>query len=107
VKSGICHQMLFQRTILEDLFNKVSASFTQRYGYTLPFWKIMLFFATNLSHVIIDYSEYDLYYNFIWTFYPDRIQESDTIKWDISSSIPEKSEYTYLTAHAHLRCAQP
>ena len=103
VKSGICHQMLFQRAILEDLFEKVLKSFKQKFGYVLPFWKIMLFFSTNFTNTIIDYSEYDLYYNFIWTFYSDKIQESDKITWDITSKILEKSDYTYLTAHAHLR----
>jgi len=107
VKSGICHQMLFQTEVLNNLFERVSNSFKERFGYSLPFWKIMLFFSTNFTDVIIDYSEYDLYYNFIWTFYADKIQESSEITWDNSDRILTSSSYTYLTAHAHIRKVEP
>lgn len=93
--SGICHQMLFQRHVIQNLFDRV----TSLYG-GLPFWKIFMEITRQYKCV---YSEYDLYFNFILHFHPATICIKNEIRWDLTGTIPETSEYTYLTAHSHLR----
>lgn len=92
--SGICHQMLFQRHVLQNLFDRVYQI------YKLPFWKSCIL-ITRVSKDV--YSEYDLYFNFILHFHRTTTRITNDISWDLSSSIPENSDYTYLTAHSHLR----
>ena len=101
--SGTVHQMLFQTHILQHLFDRVSECFFRRTGQKIPFWKIMLFMATCFTNHIIAFSEYDLYVNFILTFHSNVTKLTADIEWDTVGIIPETSNYTYLTAHAHFR----
>jgi hypothetical protein len=93
--SGICHQMLIQKHILQDLFDRVEKK------YNKPFWKVMLDISKDNNGLY--YSEYDLYFNFAFTFYNENVQITDKITWDISPDIPNMSDYTYITAHKHIR----
>ena len=93
--SGICHQMLFQKHILQNLFDRVELY------HNMPFWIAMLYISKTNNRLY--YSEYDLYFNFIFSFHKNTVKLSSNIKWDISSVIPEKMEYTYITAHNHIR----
>jgi len=96
--SGICHQMLFQTHILNLLFDKVEEEFLLKHGVRLPFWGIVAYFGK-----LYQYSEYEIYFNFIINYYYNYIRIDKNIRWDVSSIIPEVSEYTYLTCHSHLR----
>ena len=93
--SGICHQMLFQAHILNNIFDRVELK------YNTPLWKIMLFITKQNNR--LSYSEYDMYFNFILSFHKNTVTITNKIKWDISANVPEKSDYTFLTAHAHIR----
>jgi len=93
--SGICHQMLFQAHILNNIFDRVELK------YNTPLWKMMLLITKHNNR--LSYSEYDMYFNFILSFHKNTVTITNKIKWDISTIIPEKSDYTFLTAHAHIR----
>ena len=93
--SGICHQMLFQKHILQNLFDQVETL------HNMPFWIAMLYISKMNNRMY--YSEYDLYFNFIFSFHKNTVKLSSNVKWDISPIIPETSEYTYITAHNHIR----
>jgi len=97
--SGICHQMLFQKHILQNLFDRVE--YYHKTSVHVPFWKLMLQVAKQNNR--LEYSEYDLYFNFMLTFHRPIIRLTNGITWDISPNVPEYSEKTYLTAHYHLR----
>lgn len=99
--SGICHQMLFQTHVLLNLFDRVCASYKQTTNVSEPFWKIMLLVMVNNN--LSEYSEYDIYFNFILAFHSWSVKLSTGITWDITGIIPETSDLIYLTAHAHLR----
>jgi hypothetical protein len=93
--SGICHQMLFQTHVLQNLFDRIELQ------YNMPFWKVML--EINKKNNNRGYSEYDLYLNFALSFHKNTIKLTNDIKWDISSIIETNTDYTYLTCHSHLR----
>jgi hypothetical protein len=101
--SGICHQMLFQTHVLQNLMDRVEKYHLDMKGVYMPFWKIML----NLSEEYkIYYSEYDIYFNFMLTFHKNNIKITNNIRWDVSTKIPSSSNYTYITAHSLLRLAR-
>jgi hypothetical protein len=100
--SGITHQMLFQKHILQHLFDITEEIFFKRYNYRLQFWEIMLFFTNITSDNVIEYSEYDLYFNFVLSYYNNSIKINN-IPWDISAHIPEINYNIYLTCHSHIR----
>jgi hypothetical protein len=63
--SGICHHMIFQKNIIEDLFQKI-----QKQHNTLdPFYKIFMQKIDDGYEV----SEYNLYFYFLITHYPQRM----------------------------------
>ena len=95
--SGICHQMLFQKHVIQNLFDRVEKYNIDLNNINLPFWKLMLIKLKENN--INKYSEYDLYFNFINTFHRNTIKITNDISWDISSTIPKSSKYTYLTVH--------
>ena len=98
--SGICHQMLFQTHILQNLFDRVCQDYKKRNGVNLPFWMIILLTTTKYKCV---YSEYDLYFNFMLQFHKKTIQLTNEIRWDLTNTLENTTNYTYLTAHTHLR----
>jgi hypothetical protein len=97
--SGICHQMLFQKHVLQNLFDRVE--YYHKTSIHVPFWRLMLKVAKQNSR--LEYSEYDLYFNFMLTFHRPMVRLTNDISWDISPNVPESCEKTYLTAHFHLR----
>jgi hypothetical protein len=98
--SGICHQMLFQTHVLQNLIDRVEKYHLDMRGSYMPFWKIMLIISEVYK---IYYSEYDIYFNFILSFHRNTTKITNSISWDISSKIPNNSDYTYITAHSILR----
>ena len=98
--SGICHQMLFQTHVLQNMFDRVCHWFNQTFNINLPFWKIFL--LVTIEHKCV-YSEYDLYFNFMLHFHKNITRLTNEITWDLTAFIEENSDYTYLTAHSHIR----
>lgn len=93
--SGVCHQMLFQTHVLQNLFDRVERA------HGIPLWKVMLEISKR-NHRLY-YSEYDMYFNFMMTYHKRSVRLSREVRWDIVGEVPKTSEYTYLTAHAHIR----
>lgn len=92
-QSGIVHHMLFDKYILNSLFNSVETH------HQKPFWRAFM----DLVIVGHGASEYEIYFCFAFVCHPQRVAIRH-LKWDISSVILEDSpDYDYLTAHAHLR----
>jgi len=98
--SGICHQMLFQTHVLQNLLDRVEKYNLDMRGIYMPFWKIMLTLSERYK---IYYSEYDIYFNFMLTFHKNTVNLTNSVSWDISPIIPKSTNYTYITAHSHLR----
>jgi hypothetical protein len=99
--SGICHQMLFQTHVLQNLFDRTELYYNDRYKTREHFWKIMA--TISNTYKSLQYSEYDLYFNFALTFHRNTVKIANDIRWDISGMIPYSSDYIYLTVHSHIR----
>lgn len=62
LESGICHHMLFQKKIIEEMFSRIE----KHDGGTDPFYKIFLKKARNAFGV----AEYNLYFYFLISHHP-------------------------------------
>lgn len=101
--SGITHHMLFQRPVLESLFDRVEKQ------HKVEFWKAFCKCSCgeNLaSGKESPCSEYEIYFNFILaTTNQAHIRE---LKWDNINSLKNIEQYRmngyhYISAHAYLR----
>lgn len=95
---SVCHHMLFQRPILEDLFATV-----EEYHKT-AFWNAFCF-CVNL-HARKGASEYEIYYNYALT-HTDQVALRE-LKWTNSARLNEKDQfkkagYHFVSFHTYLR----
>ncbi len=103
---SVCHHMLFQRAILEDLFQTVESY------HKMPFWEAFCWCVdlredssgTRLAKCRA--SEYEIYYNFALT-HTDQVQLRH-LKWKDSSKLEsinlfKKNGYHYVSFHTYLR----
>ena len=92
-KSGITHHMIFQREIMLDLFNKVEEYHGEE------FWKVFL--------TLVDIeqksgaSEYEIYFNFIQTYYPNKIKVRK-LKWKNTKNKDLNQDLHNISCHSYL-----
>ncbi|MCI5052568.1 MAG: hypothetical protein MRY21_05470 [Simkaniaceae bacterium] len=103
-ESGITHHMLFQRPVLEDLFELVESY------HKLPFWKAFIRCIDRKEIYGAGCSEFEIYFNFIKL----RSQNWATrlLRWTNVSKftllkIAQRRGYHYLSLHAHMRAGKP
>jgi hypothetical protein len=95
---SICHHMLFQRAILEDLFHKV-----EEYHQNV-FWKAFCY-SVNLDK-FKGASEYEVYYNFALN-HTDQVEIRE-LKWKNSHTLNKKQQYKqagyhFISFHDYMR----
>jgi len=77
-KSGICHHMMFCKTLMQELRNKVEKDSTD------PFWRVFLMAVdpkyTNFSGA----SEYELYFNYLHKYHPNAFKVRSLVFRNIS-----------------------
>lgn len=97
--SGVCHSMMFNRKIIEELFEKV-----EKYdGTGDKFYKIFLKHA-NYQHSA---SEYQIYFNFLLIFHKEkvairRLKYKNTADLNIKK-YRKRLKYNYCSFHSYLR----
>lgn len=96
--SGICHHMMFEQTILEEMFLMVSRE--------KPFWMVFLEEVDIwLRHGIgSGASEYELYFNYISQFHQDKIEIRE-LQWENVKTLDfqKYSHLDYISYHHFLR----
>ena len=99
-QSGICHHMLFQRPILEDLFSKVESY------HQIPLWKAFCLFVDPKYLSKSGASEYEIYFHF--AFSQTEQLHVRPLKWKniqhLSQLTALQSQgYHYASCHDYLR----
>lgn len=97
--SGICHSMMFNRKIIEELFEKVE----KHDGSGDKFYKIFLKHA-DVWHSA---SEYQIYFNFLLIFHRDKISIRK-LKYKNTSDLNiqkyrKRLKYAYCSFHSYLQ----
>jgi hypothetical protein len=78
-KSGICHHMMFHRARLQELFHMVESYHVTITGNHRPFWQVFILSVLehtkyeNIRHPESGASEYELYFNYMLHYHPDKI----------------------------------
>lgn len=98
--SGICHHMLFQKELLEDLFQTVETA------HQIPLWKA---FCHSISRKQIfgeAASEYEIYFNYVFTYHGDKVSLRP-LKWlnvsDLNINDWKAKDYDYIAYHEWCR----
>ena len=95
-KSGICHHMIIQKPYLMELFEIVK---THHY---MEFWKAFLYCVVEYS--TSGASEYEIYFNFMLKYHPDKIQLRELSHRDIQRFEEIHNDtYDYVSYHWHGR----
>lgn len=99
-KSGICHHMLFQRPVLEDLFQLVESI------HHMEFWKAFCLCVSEKDLYVSGASEYEIYFNFVLSRTAQ--VEIRELQWDNIVYLSKihnykKKGYHYISCHSYHR----
>jgi len=99
--SGICHHMLFQRAVLEDLFSRITEK------HNVEPWKAFLKCVDSKELDGSCFSEYEIYFNFVFS-QTDQVRIRH-LRWANSrfseSRIRDlqKNGFHYVSCHSYMR----
>jgi hypothetical protein len=105
--SGICHHMLFEKTYVKELFERVETA-CGRDGHT-PFWVLFLQCVDPAWHEQSGASEYELYFNYMQDMHPD-VMQIRPLHWANLPTLPavsrrRRNRYDYVSCHYYIRPA--
>ena len=66
-RSAVCHHMVLNRKILEDMFNKIEKYHLNEYGVNKKFYELAM--QSYQEKGEMELSEYQMYFNFIFLFF--------------------------------------
>ena len=96
-KSGICNHMMFETKYIKILFNKIEKKHKDK------FYNVFLKNVYNVN--ISGASEYEIYFNFMLKYYPNKIIIRP-LKWTATNSLVKfknNTYYDYISYHWFLR----
>ena len=93
--SGICHHMMFQKKILNMLFELV-----EKY-HNKKFWECFLLFITPYNILGSGASEYEIYFNYINIYHKDSFIIRN-LKWENLTNIINNCDLDYISCHWYL-----
>ncbi len=102
--SGICHNMIFNRKIISELFAKIENYHKEKNNLDLPFYKLLLKFSSSDMSL----SEYQIYFNYIVIFHEKEIairklKYKNTADFSSITKYRWRFKYHYCSFHSYLR----
>ena len=98
-ESGICHHMMFSKTILREIFSFVEG----RDKTSTPFWKIMIECIDPKQVEFSGFSEYELYFNYMLQFHKNEMKIRP-LAWNNSKTLDITSNHlNYISYHHYAR----
>ena len=98
--SGISHHMIFQRPVIEDLFNQVESNHSE------PFWKAFCRLVDKKDIFESGASEYEIYFNYVFSRYNQvSIRKLNWLNIQKLKEIPvlKKQGLHYVSIHSYDR----
>lgn len=97
-KSGICHHMIFEKKIINELFNLIETTHNEN------FYKVFLKFVNKNNINNSGASEYEIYFNYIIKEHSNDIiiRKLNWINGELNNETL-KSDYDYISNHWYLR----
>lgn len=93
-KSGICHHMIFETKYIDELISKIEKNHNDL------FYNIFLKTVTDKSGS--GASEYEIYFNYMLKYNPDKIQIRK-LSWENTDNLETNSNFDYISYHWYLR----
>jgi len=97
--SGICHHMMFQKHILNELFSLIE------HLHKLPFWKVFLLSISKKDITGSGASEYELYFNYLHIYHQNKFSIRP-LKWENTNNLNNLNNgnnLDYVSCHWYLR----
>jgi len=95
--SGICHHMMFEKQIVEQLFKMV-----EEVHEGVPFWKLFFGKVEEKDKKGSGGSEYEIYFNYLLNYHQDRIQIR-ILRWANVRTFMPDCGLDYISYHWHMR----
>ena len=99
--SGICHHMVFDTMLLQEMFTMVEEHHSKR----APFWKLFLDCVTPDNYKLSGASEYEIYFNYLLQYHSTDIQVRP-LRWRNATrlNVPDDSKkYDFVSCHWYMR----
>jgi len=97
--SGICHHIIFQKYILNDLFKIVE----EYHNNNKKFYQIFLESIEKKEILGSGTSEYEIYFNFLQKNYPNQYKIRP-LKWEnVTNLVLNNNELDYVSCHWYMR----
>ena len=93
-KSGICHHMIFDKKYIDELISKIEKNHNEL------FYNIFLKTVTDKGGS--GASEYEIYFNYMLKYNPDKIQIRK-LSWKNTKKLKSNSNYDYISCHWYMR----
>jgi hypothetical protein len=93
-KSGITHHMMFEKTYINKLINKIEQKHNDK------FYNVFLKMVTEFMGA--GASEYEIYFNYMLKNYNDKI-ELRRLKWANTNSLDVRADFDYISYHWYMR----
>jgi FkbM family methyltransferase len=93
-KSGICHHMMFEKKYINELISKIEKNHNEL------FYNIFLKTVTDKNGS--GASEYEIYFNYMLKYYPDKIIIRK-LNWKNTNKLETNTNYDYISHHWYMR----
>lgn len=94
--SGICHHMMFEQRYVKELMERVE------HIHQMPFWHTFMSKVNPSEYYPSGASEYEIYFNYMLTYHPERIQIRP-LRWANVSTLDLSSDLDYISYHHYMR----
>jgi hypothetical protein len=95
-KSGICHHMMFETTVVNELIHRVENVHKD------AFYNVFLKYVDPRFKNHSGASEYEIYFNYVFQYHPNRVQLRE-LKWINAKELNQDSEQDYISCHYYLK----
>jgi len=95
-KSGICHHMIFETKYINEIISRVEENHNDL------FYNVFLKTVTKKDYYLSGASEYELYFNYMLKYNPDKIQIRK-LSWKNTNKVEINCNYDYISYHWYMR----
>lgn len=95
-RSGICHHMMFNTTIIKELFDKIEKKHNNK------FYILFLKLVKPRHKLKSGASEYEIYFNYVFKFHPDKVKLRG-LRWKDVKHLNNLRKCDYVSYHWYLR----
>lgn len=94
--SGICHHMMFQTNILQEMFHLVESTHHE------PFYQTFFKKVRAIDVLLLGASEYEIYFHYLFIYHPNEFKIR-LLKWENTQEWADAETHNYISRHWYMR----